>query len=336
MSGDVLDISDLRVSYRVDGRDVTALHDIDLRVEPGEIVGVVGESGCGKSTLAAAILRLLPPGGSISAGSIHACGSDVATLDDEGLRRLRGPGAAMIFQDPFTSLNPSFTIGHQLSIVQAAHESGRASTREHRKRAQEMLGEVGIPDPAAALRAHPHELSGGQRQRVMIAMALLLRPRLLVADEPTSALDVTMEAQILNLLRWLRDEHGTSILFVSHELGSVAQLCDRVTIMYGGRVVESAATEPLYGSPAHPYTQALLAAVPSWRRRVDNLATIPGRPPSLTESLPGCVFAPRCPSVRDACTRAEPPLIEVGDGLARCLIHDPASDYHKETEGTSR
>src|SRR5690606_29571573 len=146
------------------------------------------------------------------------------------------------------------------------------SARENRRRAQEVLGDVGLPDPAGILRAHPHELSGGQRQRVMVAMALLLRPRLLIADEPTSALDVTTEAQILELLRWLRDEHGTSVLFVSHELGSVAQLCDRVTIMYGGRVVEQAATEPLYRSPAHPYTRALLAAVPSWRRRVENLA----------------------------------------------------------------
>lgn len=329
----VLRISDLRVAYRVDGKSRTALHDINLAVRPGEIVGVVGESGCGKSTLAASILRLLPPGGAITAGTIDACGSDVGSLDDAGLRRLRGPGAAMIFQDPFTSLNPAFTIGHQLLIVQAAHERDRRAKRKYKQRAEEMLTEVGIPDAASVLRAHPHELSGGQRQRVMIAMALLLKPRLLIADEPTSALDVTMEAQILNLLRWLRDEHGTAILFVSHDLGSVAQLCDRVTIMYGGRVVERAPTEHLYASPAHPYTRALLAAVPSWRNRVDELATIPGRPPSLTDELPGCVFAPRCSYVRDACTSVEPRLLEADSVQVRCLLHEPESAYHRQPEG---
>jgi len=166
----------------------------------------------------------------------------------------------------------------------------------------------------------------------MIAMALLLEPQLLVADEPTSALDVTMEAQILALLRKLRDDHGTAIVFVSHDLGSVAQLCDGVTIMYGGRVVESASIDNLYASPQHPYTRALLEAVPSWRRRVDNLATIPGRPPSLTDELPGCVFAPRCGAVRDACTAVEPVLVPASTGLARCLLHDPDSDYHAQLD----
>ena len=240
----------------------------------------------------------------------------------------------MIFQDPFTSLNPAFTVGYQLVIAQAAHD-GDGSKRELRHRAQDMLGEVGIPDPGAAMRAHPHELSGGQRQRVMIALALLLRPKLLIADEPTSALDVTMEAQILRLLRWLRDEHGTSILYVSHDLGSVAQLCDRVTIMYGGRMVESAPTESLFAEPQHPYTRALLDAVPSWRRRVDRLSTIPGSPPSLTESLPGCVFAPRCDAVRGACTQGDPALVEVGSHIARCLIPDPSSAYHTQQPGSA-
>lgn len=322
-----LAIRGLRVTYRVSGRPRTALRDIDLDVRPGEIVGLVGESGCGKSTLAAAVLGLLPPGGSISTGTVSVGGKDVANLTGEELRRLRGPGAAMIFQDPFTSLNPAFTIGHQLCLVQSAHQTG-GSRREQRRLAQAMLTEAGIPDCEAVMRSHPHALSGGQRQRVMIAMALLLKPELLVADEPTSALDVTTEREILGLLRRLRDDHGTAIVFVSHDLGSVAQLCDRVTIMYGGRVVESAATNDLYSSPQHPYTRALLDAVPSWRRRVDNLATIPGRPPSLTDELPGCVFAPRCAATRHACTLAEPALVPAGNGLARCLIHDPGSDYH--------
>ena len=332
MTEPVLDVDGLHVTYRVSGSAHTAVRDVSLQVAPGEILGVVGESGSGKSTLASAILGLLPPGGSITSGTVTACGSDVTSLDDEGLRRLRGPGVAMIFQDPFTSLNPAFTVGYQLVIAQAAHDSD-GSKRDHRHRAQEMLGEVGIPDPAAAMRAHPHELSGGQRQRVMIALALLLRPQLLIADEPTSALDVTMEAQILRLLRWLRDEHGTSILYVSHDLGSVAQLCDRVTIMYGGRMVESAPTESLFDKPEHPYTSALLDAVPSWRRRVDRLATIPGAPPSLTATIPGCVFAPRCDAARDACTQGDPPLVEVGSHVARCLIPDANSAYHTQQPG---
>ncbi|UPK75252.1 ABC transporter ATP-binding protein [Nocardioidaceae bacterium SCSIO 66511] len=326
-----LQVRDLGVAYRMAGRQYAALRDIDLDVGPGEIMGVVGESGCGKSTLAAAILGILPPGGSITAGTVDVCGTDVAAIGGEELRRLRGPGASMIFQDPFTSLNPAFTVGYQLCIVQAAHDTG-GSRREQRRLAQATLTEAGIPDAAAAMAAHPHELSGGQRQRVMIAMALLLKPKLLIADEPTSALDVTMEAQILTLLRKLRDDHGTAIVFVSHDLGSVAQLCDAVTIMYGGRVVESAPTGQLYASPQHPYTRALLEAVPSWRRRVDNLATILGRPPSLTDELPGCVFAPRCGAVRDACTAAEPALLPAGGGVARCLIHDPESEYRAQPD----
>ncbi|MDN5856209.1 MAG: ATP-binding cassette domain-containing protein, partial [Actinomycetia bacterium] len=187
MTESVLDVDALHVSYRVSGSAHNAVRDVSLQVAPGEILGVVGESGSGKSTLAAAIPGLLPPGGSITSGTVTACGSEVTSLNDEELRRLRGPGVAMIFQDPFTSLNPAFTVGHQLVIAQAAHDSD-GSKREHRRRAQEMLGEVGIPDPTAAMRAHPHELSGGQRQRVMIALALLLKPQLLIADEPTSAL----------------------------------------------------------------------------------------------------------------------------------------------------
>ena len=331
MSEPVLEIDGLHVSYRVSGKAYTAVRDVSLQVEPGEILGVVGESGSGKSTLASSIIGLLPPGGSVSSGTIVVCGSDVSALEGEELRRLRGPGVAMIFQDPFTSLNPAFTIGHQLVIAQAAHDNA-GSKRDHRRLAEDMLGEVGIPDPAAVMRAHPHELSGGQRQRTMIALALLLKPQLLIADEPTSALDVTTEAQILRLLRWLRDEHGTSILYVSHDLGSVAQLCDRVSIMYGGRIVENAPAASLFNEPAHPYTRALLDAVPSWRRQRERLATIPGSPPSLTESLPGCVYAPRCAQARDACCQGDPPLITVGSHTVRCLIPDAESAYHQQPQ----
>lgn len=324
-----LDVRNLDVTYRVGGRRVEALHEIDLRIRESEIVGVVGESGCGKSTLAAAVLNLLPAGGQVVGGEIVVGGKDLTQLGHEELRQMRGPGAAMIFQDPFTSLNPSFTVGQQLKMVQDAHAQQRPARKAHWKRAEEALSEIGIPDPAAAMKAHPHELSGGQRQRVMIAMAVLLKPHLLIADEPTSALDVTTEAQILELLRWLRDEHGTSIMYVSHDLGSVAQLCDRVAIMYAGRIVESADTGQLFSDPTHPYTRALLATVPSWRHRSERLRTIPGRPPALTERADGCTFADRCEFVRPPCRVAEPALIDLGHVDVRCLRFDPNSDYHR-------
>jgi peptide/nickel transport system ATP-binding protein len=336
MTGAALDIAGLEVTYRVAGTERRALHGVDLQVEPGEIVGVVGESGCGKSTLASAILRLLPPGGRIAGGRITVGDNPVLELDREQLRRIRGPGAAMIFQDPFTSLNPAFTIGYQLGLAQRSHAGDGASTSQLQADVVDALQRVGIPDPERATRAHPHQLSGGQRQRVMIAMALLLRPRLLIADEPTSALDVTLEAQILRLLRELRDEHGTAILFVSHDLGSVAQLCDRVAIMYAGRVVESNGVGSLYAAPAHPYTRALLAAAPTWRRDDDELATIPGRPPSLTAPPPGCAFAPRCREARQVCEEGEPSLVPAAGGTARCLIHDPDSAYHQSSEASAR
>jgi len=336
MTSPVLDIAGLEATYRVGGTERRALHGVDLQVAPREIVGVVGESGCGKSTLASAILRLLPPGGRITRGRITVDNQPVLELDTEQMRRIRGPGAAMIFQDPFTSLNPAFTVGYQLGLACSSHASDGASTSQLQADVVGALHRVGIPDPERAAQAHPHQLSGGQRQRVMIAMALLLRPRLLIADEPTSALDVTLEAQILRLLRELRDEHGTAILFVSHDLGSVAQLCDRVTIMYAGRVVESNGVGSLYATPAHPYTRALLAAAPTWRRDGDELATIPGRPPSLTAPPPGCAFAPRCRDARQVCEAGEPSLVPAAGGTARCLIHDPASAYHRSSEASAR
>jgi oligopeptide/dipeptide ABC transporter ATP-binding protein len=317
-----LDVAGLHVTYRIDGRPRPVLRDVSITAEQGEIVGLVGESGCGKSTLASSVLRLLPPGGAVVGGSVTVAGQDVYALDQPALRRFRGGTAAMIFQDPFTSLSPSFTVGWQLGLVQRVHRSA-PSRPARRAAALAALGEVGLPDPEAVLRAYPHQLSGGQRQRVMIAMALQLRPKVLVADEPTSALDVTTQAQILHLLRRLRERYNTTILYVSHDLGSVAQLCDRVAVIYAGRVVETAPVTDLFAAPRHPYTRALLRANPSFRRRSTERAsepvTIPGRPPSLTEPAEGCAFAPRCTYTEPDCLLGEPALVEHADRGVRCL-----------------
>ncbi|MGH8920191.1 MAG: ABC transporter ATP-binding protein, partial [Actinomycetes bacterium] len=308
---------------------VHAVDGVSLEVRQGETLGLVGETGCGKSTLASSVLRLLPAGGEVVGGSVTVAGQDVYALDQPALRRFRGGTAAMIFQDPFTSLSPSFTVGWQLGLVQRMHRSDsshkatgtrKASSRFARRAAAlAALDEVGLPDPGAVLRAYPHQLSGGQRQRVMIAMALQLRPKVLVADEPTSALDVTTQAQILHLLRRLRDKYNTTILYVSHDLGSVAQLCDRVAVIYAGRVVETAPVTDLFATPRHPYTRALLRANPSWRRRSDEPVTIPGRPPSLTDPADGCAFAPRCTYTEPDCLVGEPALVELADSDVRCL-----------------
>jgi peptide/nickel transport system ATP-binding protein len=325
----LLDVEGLGIGYHVRGGVLPALSDVTFSVEPGAIVGVVGESGCGKSTLASALLRLLPPNGEITAGRIALRGRDVLQLSNDEMRDLRGRELAMIFQDPLTSLNPTFSIGRQMVDVQRAHsDKGRA---ELRRRAIDLLGQTGIPDAEERFGDYPHQFSGGMRQRIMIAMALLLEPALLIADEPTSALDVTLEAQIVELLRRLRDSHGTSILFVSHDLGVVSQLCDRVVVMYAGRAVEQGTAEQIFGNARHPYTQALLAAVPSPRSRGARLATIPGRVPSLSTLPAGCAFHPRCPHAQETC-RVDVPRDLKMDGCARvlCHIYDPASRYSSE------
>jgi peptide/nickel transport system ATP-binding protein len=330
VTGPLLEVEGLGISYHVRGGSLQALTDVSFAVEPGEIVGVVGESGCGKSTLSSALMQLLPPNGDISSGSVSLRGRDLSSLTGDEMRDLRGRELAMIFQDPLTSLNPVFTIGRQMVDVQRAHRRD-ASRAELRKRAVELLGDVGIPDAADRLGDYPHQFSGGMRQRIMIAMALLLEPALLIADEPTSALDVTLEAQIVELLRRLRESHGTAILFVSHDLGVVSHLCDRVMVMYAGRAVEQGTAEQIFGRPRHPYTQALLAAVPSARSRGARLATIPGRVPSLSALPSGCAFHPRCPLAQDACRSEIPRDLTLEDGArVRCHIYDPESSYRSE------
>ena len=335
MSATILDVQDLAVEYVVEHGVYEAITDITFEVRAGEIVGIVGESGCGKSTLMASLLQLLPPNGRVSAGSVALGGRDITRCSPEAMRRIRGAELAMIFQDPLTSLNPVFRIGRLMLDAQLAHAGGNGKTPsrgELRRRAIAALTEVGIADAEERLESYPHQLSGGMRQRVMIATALLLEPAVLVADEATSALDVTLEAQILELLQRLRETHGTAILFVSHDLGVVSQICDRIAVMYAGRIVEENDVVSIFERPQHPYTQALLKSVPSFKQRGKPLAGIPGRVPSLAALPHGCKFANRCPSARIACSAAEPPLLSREGGRVRCAIYDPTSGYHDEVD----
>jgi peptide/nickel transport system ATP-binding protein len=315
----VLSVRNLSVAFEVAGQSLPVLSDCSLEVGAGEMVGIVGESGCGKSTLSLSLLRLLPHNASVTGGVIELNGRSVLELSEAEMRQMRGRDVAMVFQDPATSLNPSFTVGTQMLDV--ARDHGDAARAELRSDAVASLTEVGIADPVTRLRSYPHECSGGMRQRMMIATALQLRPRLLIADEITSALDVTLERQILELLRRVRDEHGTAIMFVSHDLGVIAGMCDRVIVMYAGRVVEEGTVDQVFSAPQHPYTSALLRAAPSYRRRTQRLVRIPGRVPSLVTLPPACKFAGRCPSEGEKCRDTEPPLSMLADGRAvRCYF----------------
>jgi oligopeptide transport system ATP-binding protein len=317
----LLDVRDLCVEFRSREGLVRAVDGVSFSMEQGEIVGLVGESGCGKSVTSLALLGLLEkPAGTIARGSIRFHDRDLARAPDAELRQVRGNRISMIFQDPLTSLNPYLRIEEQLVEVLELHQ--RLERKAARLRALELLGRVGIPDPAERLRAYPHELSGGMRQRVCIAMSLLCGPELLIADEPTTMLDVTIQAQILELLRELRREQRTAILFITHDLGVVAELCDRVLVMYAGRIVEAAPSAELFGRPLHPYTEALLKSTP----RIDaagggELSPIGGLPPRLgAEPVSACTFAPRGPRGRPACHDGEPALEPAGEGRRRRCI----------------
>lgn len=325
MSSPILRVEGLSVVYRSSGRVLHGLDDVTLEVYQGEILGIVGESGCGKTTLSVSIMRLLPPNADVTAGRVIFKDRDLTRAGKEEMRQLRGREISMIFQDPLTSLNPTFSIGQQMRHVQRAHL--REPRSVERDRATAALQRVGIPEAGLRLHSYPHEFSGGMRQRAMIAMAVLLEPALIIADEPTSALDVTLQAEILELLDALRHSHGTSILFVSHDLGVISQICDRVVVMYAGRVVETGSVESLFACPLHPYTRALLGAVPSRKHRGRPLESIPGRVPSLSELPVGCKFAERCGYVETVCTQREPELLQpsaTGD-VVRCHAYDPSS-----------
>ncbi|MER9094759.1 ABC transporter ATP-binding protein [Mesorhizobium sp. M0700] len=308
----LLDVRGLETHFYGEESFTRALGGISFQVKKGETLGVVGESGCGKSVTALSILRLLPK---LSArtvgGEVRFHGRDILQLPDREMRKIRGDQIAMIFQEPMTSLNPVYTVGHQ--IAEAVQIHTKASRSVAMSKAEEMLRLVRIADPERRVNNYPHEMSGGMRQRAMIAMALACSPELLIADEPTTALDVTIQAQILRLIVDLKERTGTAVMFITHDLGVVAETCQRVIVMYAGRIVEQANVIDLFARPAHPYTQGLMRSVPDPRRgRQRRLPEIPGIVPSLREPIVGCSFAPRCPFAIDICRDKTPALRDVG------------------------
>jgi oligopeptide transport system ATP-binding protein len=313
MAAPLLSVRNLRTWFDEDDRVVRAVDDVSFEIGAGETLGVVGESGSGKSVTNLSIMRLVPtPPGRIVSGEIVFDGQNLLALSDAEMRALRGKRIAMVFQDPMTSLNPFLRISTQLMEVTQLHLGhSKAQAREHAIR---MLETVGIPDPARRIDGYPHELSGGMRQRVMIAMALSCRPNLLIADEPTTALDVTIQAQILDLIRELRREIGTSVILITHDLGVVAGMADRVVVMYAGKVFETARTSELFARPGNPYTRGLLLSVPDVTDMSGgNLYQIPGLPPDVSHLPPGCPFAARCDRATDVCRRDFPPFVKLSD-----------------------
>ena len=315
----LLEVRNLTTAFQTGRGEITALEDVTFDLNEGEILGIVGESGSGKSVTALTIMGLLPrPPARIAAGSVRFDGEDLTHLSDGRMQHIRGPGIAMVFQEPMTSLNPVFTIGDQIMETIGAHE--RVPQRSLFGRAVGMLEKVGIASAATRMADYPHQLSGGQRQRVMLAIALVCRPRVLIADEPTTALDVTIQAQILDLLLDLRDEFGMAIMLITHNMGVIAETADRVIVMYAGRIVEEAPVARLFDDPRHPYTRGLLACVPSLSIERERLIAIPGTLPEPARRPPGCRFAPRCRYTIAACTTAIPPLLDQGDGhTAACI-----------------
>jgi len=321
MSELLLEIRNLAVQFFTYQGTVRALEGVSLRVGRGEILGLVGETGCGKSVLARSVLRLIAdPPGRITDGEILFKGRDLLKLSRREMRRIRGNEISMIFQEPMSSLNPVFTVGNQMQEVVALHQA--VGRDEARRICVDMLRQVKMPDPDQVLAKYPHELSGGMRQRVMIAMELSCRPDLLLADEPTTALDVTVQAQVLSILEGITRRQGVAVLFISHDLGVIAQLCDRVAVMYAGGIVETAPAAAIFAGPRHPYTQGLLQAIPRIDDGKEALMVIPGTVPSLIDPPRGCRFHPRCGHRFQPCDREPPPFYEPSPGhRVACHLH---------------
>ncbi|HEX5294711.1 MAG TPA: ABC transporter ATP-binding protein, partial [Streptosporangiaceae bacterium] len=324
---ELLRVSDLRTEIRRRSDSVHPVDGVSFTVRQGETVGLVGESGCGKTMTAMSIMNMLPSGGRIVSGSVRLSGQDLVPLRPDQMREVRGAQVATVFQDPMTSLNPTMTVGEQIAGPVRVHLG--QSRAQARRRAEEVLGLVGVPRPAERLDAFPHQLSGGLRQRVMIAMALACEPKLLIADEPTTALDVTIQAQILRLLDELKARLHMGLLLVTHDMGVIAGRADRVLVMYAGRIVEAAPTDVLFARPRHPYTEALLGAIPRMTQdRAADLYTIPGRPPDLSDPPSGCRFAARCRYATPECRDHDPALAEPEAGHEYACFHprpDPAA-----------
>lgn len=312
MSENVLTIRDLSIDYQTDRGVLKAMRHVNLDIPRGSIVGVVGESGCGKSTLISSIIRLLSPNANVPNGSIEFEGQDLLKLSENDMRKLRGTHLSIVFQDPMSTLNPVLSIGRQMTDIQYRDKKTQS---EKKQRSIDMLASVGIPDPASRLNQYPHEFSGGMQQRISIAMALQAEPSLLIADEPTTALDATLEVQIIHLLQELQKNMGCSILFISHHLGVIAELCDHVIVMYAGEVVEQGTTEDVFHNPMHPYTSKLLECDPaSIAEKSRSLPTIPGEIPDLVSLPPGCVFKNRCDQVMAECDSLTPGWTEAKQG----------------------
>lgn len=314
MSDVLLKVEDLEVHFRSSSSVVKAVNGVSFTLKKKETLGIVGESGSGKSVTATALLRLIPnPPGKIAGGKIHFDGKDLLSLSEKEMRAVRGNEISMIFQDPMTSLNPVFTVGNQ--IMEAIRTHRKVSKKEAKQAAIDMLKLVGIPEAEKRIDMYPHEFSGGMRQRVMIAIALACNPKLLIADEPTTALDVTVQAQILDLMRQLQDTIDTSIIMITHDLGVVWEMCDQVIVMYAGNTVESGSVKTIFENPLHPYTWGLLdSQITSDIGNEEKLSAIPGTPPDLRNEIKGCHFADRCQYAQEVCFTAKPELIEVEEG----------------------
>ena len=316
----LLSVNRLKTHFTTPDGVIRAVDDVSFKVDKGKVMGLVGESGCGKSMTALSLMRLVPPPGRIVSGEMFFDGHDLLKLNSEEIRKLRGNRMAMVFQDPMTSLNPVFSVGNQIAEILRVHKGLKRS--EALDKAQFLLQRVGIPDPSRRIREYPHQLSGGMKQRVMIAMAIACEPSLIIADEPTTALDVTIQAQILRLLRELIETSNTALILISHDLGIIAEMADEVAIMYAGKIVEHATTRDLFAEPLHPYTIGLLQSIPRGEeKKGKRLRTIQGSVPKLYELPAGCMFNPRCKYVVDRCRREEPELIDSGRGhLVRCWV----------------
>ncbi len=326
-----LSVEGLSIAFRMSQTsEALAVDNVSFSVAKGETLALVGESGCGKSVTCLSLMRLLPiPPARIVSGKVILSGRDLMQFSDKAMQSIRGSAMSMIFQEPMTSFDPVYTMGDQLAEAAMAH--GHTDPEEIVAKVDQAMADVGLPNPPMLMRRYPHELSGGMKQRAMIAMALLGNPEILLCDEPTTALDVTIQAQIMELLARIREERGMSMLFITHNLGLVAELAHRAAVMYAGRIVETAQVSDLFAAPLHPYSAGLLAGIPRLNQKVERLPAIPGSVPGLASRPPGCKFAPRCLYAQDICREIDPPLEDKGDGrLCACHFAGVAADLPKE------